>query len=182
MKSLRIAGDELSEVIMHFIRDEYNLEIGEQTAELVKTEIGAVYVHSDPKTISIRGRNILTGLPQEIEVSSDVLRLPLSKQTRPITDAVKSALEEAPPELVADVMSNGIYVAGGGGLIAGLERLIQQETKIECKVADNALTAVVEGSARSLKNFAVSQINWKNYKWISFQTIYGISVFVFPII
>ena len=151
MHSLRIAGDELTETIMHFLREEYNLQVGEQTAETIKTEIGAVYSHANPRTTIVRGRNILTSLPQEIELSSDVLRVPLTRQARPIVEAVKSVLEEAPPELVADVMNQGIVLAGGGGLIAGLDRLIAQESKIETRLADNSLTAVVEGSARVLK-------------------------------
>lgn len=155
MKSLRIAGDELTEAIMHFMRDEYNLQIGEQTAEHIKTEIGAVYTHADPKSLMVRGRNIVSGLPQEVELSSDALRQSLARHVRPVIDSIKSALEEAPAELVSDIMQNGIVVAGGGGLIAGLDRLIRQETKIETRIAENALTAVVEGSARVLDQLSL---------------------------
>jgi rod shape-determining protein MreB len=155
MKSLRIAGDEMSEAVMQFVRDEYNLQIGEQSAEAIKLQIGAVFAHKDPKTMKIQGRNILSSLPQEIELSSDALRSALSRQVRPIVDAVKSVLEEAPPELVADVMKEGIVLAGGGSMIAGLDRLIAQETKIKTTVADNALTAVVEGCARVLNQMSL---------------------------
>lgn len=155
LKSLRIAGDEMSESIMQFMRDEYSLQIGEQTAENLKMGTGAVYVHADPKLAKVRGRNIVTGLPQEIEINSDVLRIPLAKQVRPIVDAVKLTLEEAPAELVSDVMQKGIVVAGGGALIAGLDHLIKQETKIDTIIAENALTSVVEGAARVLSNLPV---------------------------
>ncbi|MCE7936898.1 rod shape-determining protein [Candidatus Saccharibacteria bacterium CPR2] len=155
LKSLRIAGDEMSESIMQFMRDEYNLQIGEQTAENIKMNIGAVYVHADPKTTKVRGRNLVTGLPQEIEINSDALRIPLTKQARPIIDAIKLALEEAPAELVSDIMQKGIVVAGGGALIAGLDHLIKQETKINTIIAENALTSVVEGAARVLRNLSV---------------------------
>ncbi|HEX9679309.1 MAG TPA: rod shape-determining protein [Candidatus Saccharimonadales bacterium] len=146
-RSLRIAGDELSETIMQFMRDEYNLAVGEQTAELTKTEIGAVYIHSDPKKTTVRGRNIITGLPEAVELSSEVLRKPLARQIKPILETVKTVLEEAPPELVADVLVRGIVMTGGGSLIGGIDHLISNETKLETTVADNALTAVVEGAA-----------------------------------
>lgn len=150
MKSLRIAGDELTEAIMHFMREEYNVHIGEQTAERVKMQIGAVYTHSDTKSTHVRGRNMLTGLPQEVVITSDALRSPLARHVRPVVDSIRAALEEAPADIVADIMKSGIYIAGGGGLIAGLDRLVRQETKIETHIAHNALTAVVEGSARVL--------------------------------
>lgn len=145
-KSLRVAGDELTESVMQFMRDEFGIYIGEQTAEKLKTEIGAVYTHADPKRTTVRGRNVVTGLPQQVEISSDVLRIPLSKQTRPIIDAIRSVIEEASPELVADVMVRGIVITGGGALIGGIDHLIKQETKIFTTVPENALTAVVEGA------------------------------------
>lgn len=154
LKSLRIAGDEMTEVVMQFVRDEFGVQIGEQTAERIKTEVGAVYTHKDPKVIKVSGRNVVTGLPQEVEISSDVLRSPLAKQMRPVIDSIKSALEEAPPELLGDIVKNGIVVTGGGGMIAGLDRLIQQETRVDTVIAENALTAVVEGAARALEDLA----------------------------
>ena len=151
-KSLRVAGDEFTEAIINFIREEFGLQIGEQTAERIKTEIGAVYAHSDPKKTTVRGRNVLTGLPQEAEVSSDILRTPLARQAKPIIDAIKATLEEAPPELVADVMIKGIVLTGGGSLIRGIDHLVQGETNIETIVAPNALTAVVEGASTTLQD------------------------------
>ncbi|MDX1765679.1 MAG: rod shape-determining protein [Candidatus Saccharimonadales bacterium] len=150
LKSLRIAGDELTEAVQQYIRDEFGVQIGEQTAENLKTSIGAVYVHADPKTEIVRGRNVISGLPMQIEISSDLLRIPLMKQTRPIIEAVKAALEEAPAELIGDIMQSGIVLTGGGSLIAGMDHLVKQETKIETTIGENALTAVVEGSAMVL--------------------------------
>lgn len=146
-RSLRIAGDELSEAIIQYIRDEFNLAIGEQTAEKLKIEIGAVYRHADHKKMAVRGRNIISGLPQEVVISSDILRIPLTRQVRPIVDSIKTILEEASPELVSDVMVRGIMLTGGGALIGGLSHLIKKETKINTIIADNALTAVVEGAS-----------------------------------
>lgn len=151
-KSLRIAGDELSEAIMHYMRNEYNLQIGESTAERAKIKIGSVYPQKKPKTMTIRGRNLVTGLPQEIVVNSESLRIPLTKQVRSIIDAVKTTLEESPPELVADISKFGIILAGGGALLKGLPELIKQETKVKTRAADNALTAVVQGTGLVLED------------------------------
>lgn len=146
-RSLRVAGDELTETVMQFMRDEYGLAIGEQTAERVKEEIGALYTHADPKSTQVRGRDIVSGLPRAVEVTSDILRIPLARAARPIIDTLKSVLEEASPELVADVSMRGIVLAGGGAMIGGIDHLFQHETKLNTVVADNALTAVVEGAA-----------------------------------
>jgi len=152
LKSLRIAGDELTEAVQQYIRDEFGVQIGEQTAEKLKTSIGAVYVHADPKSEIVRGRNVISGLPMQIEISSDLLRIPLMKQTRPVIEAIKAALEEAPAELIGDIMQSGIVLTGGGSLIAGIDHLVKQETKIDTTIGENALTAVVEGSAKVLDN------------------------------
>lgn len=149
-RSLRVAGDELTETIMQFMRDEYSLAIGEQTAERVKEEIGALFTHADPKSTEVRGRDLVSGLPKTISVSSDILRIPLTRAARPIIDTLKSVLEEASPELVADVSVRGIVLAGGGALIGGIDHLVAHETKLTTVVADNALKAVVEGAAHVL--------------------------------
>ena len=151
-RSLRIAGDELTTAVHHVLRDEYNMLIGERTAEDIKTKIGAVSKTKTGDKMSVRGRNILTGLPHEIKLPSDVLRLPLTKQLRPIIDAIKTLLEEAPPELLSDIMQKGIYVSGGGALLQGIGSLIEQECKIKVVVPKNALTAVVEGAATALSD------------------------------
>ncbi|HIA91531.1 TPA: rod shape-determining protein [Candidatus Saccharibacteria bacterium] len=144
-RSLRIAGDELSEVIMRLVREDFNLHIGETTAERIKIEIGAVHHDQDRKSMEVRGRNILSGLPQSINLSTENVRMALSKEVRPIVEAVRTTLEESPPELVADIYKNGIVLAGGGALLRGLANQIEYETRVKTRAADNALTAVVEG-------------------------------------
>ena len=144
-KSLRIAGDELNEAIIQFLRDEYKLQIGEVTAERIKTTIGTVTEYNKPKKITVRGRNVINGLPHEIEISSVHIQPILRRQVKPIIDAVRTAVEESPPELIADVMERSIVLAGGGALLHGLPELIADETKMKVTVSRSALTAVVEG-------------------------------------
>lgn len=151
-RSLRVAGDELSEAIMQHIRDEFNLAIGESTAERIKLSIGSVYYEDQQQSLTIRGRNILSGLPQEMVITTEHIRMPLMKHARPIVDAVRTTLEEAPPELVADIMERGIVLTGGGALLRGLDKLVTQETRMPVQVADNALTAVVEGAGYILED------------------------------
>jgi len=149
-RSVRVAGDEFSEAIMRLARDEYNLQIGETTAENVKVKVGSVYHEKENRELVIRGRNILSGLPQQITIDSDSVRPILTRQLQPVVDAVRSALEEAPAELVSDIQASGITIAGGGGLIGGLADLIEHETRVKTTVSDIALTAVVQGCAIAL--------------------------------
>lgn len=151
-KSIRIAGDELTDSMMILMRDEYNLQIGERTAEAMKQTIGSVHGKSGDKTMTVRGRNIITGLPQQIDISSENVRQAMSRQVRPIIDTIRSVIDETPPEILSDIMQNGVHVAGGGGLIAGIDSLIQAETKISATVPKNALTAVVEGATIALED------------------------------
>jgi rod shape-determining protein MreB len=151
-RSLRIAGDEFSEHIMQFLRDEFNLAIGESTAELIKMQLGSAYRGKKEGALPVRGRNLVTGLPQEITIGSEHIRPVLVKQVRPIMEMVRQVLEEAPPELVGDIMQSGITLAGGGALLRGLDTLLAQETHIRVKVAPNALSAVVEGAGIILEN------------------------------
>ena len=151
-KSLRIAGDEMTEAVSDFIRDEYNLLIGERTAEQVKIKLGQVGSSKNIKDMKVRGRNILTGLPQEIKITSEAIRKPLGAQIKPIIEAIKSVVEETPPELISDIMDKGVMVTGGGALIDGIDKLIKQEIQMKVVIPDNALTAVVEGAAEALKH------------------------------
>lgn len=152
-RSLRIAGDELSEDIIQFAREEFNLQIGERTAENIKIAIGSAYpMQSGPKEVPMRGRDLVTGLPKQIMVTPDQVRTALQKSVREIVEAVKITIEETPPELVADIMERGIYLAGGGALLKGLDLMLSRETKMPVHVADDPLTAVARGTGLVLED------------------------------
>jgi len=151
-KSLRTAGDKLNEDIIQFAQEEYKLLIGERTAEEIKINIGSAYPLKEKKEMPLRGRNLVTGLPEEILVSDEDIRRALKKSVSQIITAIKTTVEETPPELLADVMERGIYLAGGGSLLRGLDILIAKETKIPTKIVDDPLTAMVRGGGLVLEN------------------------------
>lgn len=161
-KSLRIAGDKLNEDIINFAQEEYKLLIGERTAEDVKIKIGSAYPskgqgssdkkEKKPKEMSLRGRNLVTGLPEEITVFTKDVRKAMEKSVKNIVSEIKLTIEETPPELLADIMSKGIYLAGGGSLLRGLDALITKETKMPTHVIEDPLTAVVRGAGMVLED------------------------------
>jgi rod shape-determining protein MreB len=126
--------------------------LGERTAEEVKIGIGSAYPLKDKKEMPIRGRNLVTGLPEEIMVTDADIRRAIEKSIKQIVDTIKTTVEETPPELLADIMSRGIYLSGGGALLRGLDVLISKETKIPTKIIDDPLTAVVRGAGMVLEN------------------------------
>ena len=156
-KSLRVAGDKLNEDIIHFAQNEYKLLIGERTAEALKIGIGSAYPLKEKRQLPMRGRNLITGLPEEIIVSDDDIRRALEKSVKQIVMEIKTAVEETPPELLADVMASGIHLAGGGSLLRGLDTLIQKETKIPTKVIEDPMTAVARGAGMILED--IDQLN-----------------------
>ncbi len=151
-KSLRVAGDKLNEDIVQFIQDEYKILIGERTAEEIKINIGSAYPLKERKEIPVRGRNLITGLPEEILVNDEEIRKAMEKSINQIISAIKTTIEETPPELLADIMVKGIYLAGGGSLLQGLDTLIQKETKIPTRIIEDPMTAVVRGAGLVLEN------------------------------
>ena len=151
-KSLRIAGDRLDEDIISFTQEEYKILIGKRTAEKVKIAIGSASPLRQKKEMPLRGRNLITGLPEEIVISNEDVRRALEKSVGQIIDAIKVIIEETPPELLADIMSKGICLAGGGSLLRGLDSLITRKTKIATKIIDDPLTAVVRGAGIVLEN------------------------------
>jgi rod shape-determining protein MreB len=151
-KNLRIAGDKLNSDIMYFSQEEYKLLLGERTAEEVKIGIGSAYPLKEKKEMPIRGRNLVTGLPEEIIVTDTDIRRAMEKSVKQIVDTIKTTVEETPPELLADIMSRGIHLSGGGALLRGLDILISKETKIPTKIIDDPLTAVVRGAGMVLEN------------------------------
>ncbi len=151
-KSLRIAGDKLNEDIINFAEKEYKLLIGERTAEDVKIRIGSVCPLEEKMESSIRGRNLVTGLPEEVFVTDKDIREAMEKSVREIVKTIKDTVEETPPELLADIMSRGIYLLGGGSLLRGLDKLIEDEVKIKTQIGDDPLTAVVRGAGYALEH------------------------------
>jgi len=151
-KSLRVAGDRMNEDIIRYIQEEYKILIGERMAERVKIEIGSAYPQREKREIQVRGRNLVTGLPEEITVTDDEIRKALEKTVKTIVDEIKAVLEETPPELIGDIIKNGIYLAGGGSQLRGLAQLIKKETKIKANLIDDPMTAVVRGAGIVLEN------------------------------
>jgi rod shape-determining protein MreB and related proteins len=151
-RSLRVAGDELDEDIMSYIRNKYNLLIGQRMAEHAKMQIGSAYHLPKEKTIRLRGRNLLSGLPEAIEVSSVELREATSNSVQIIVDTIKDALDEAPPEIVADLMDMGICMAGGGSLLQGLDERLTNELNIRAWVAEDPMSCVARGAGIALEN------------------------------
>jgi len=150
-RSLRIAGDKLNEDIIRFAQEEYKLLIGERTAETMKIGIGSAFPLKEKRELPMRGRNLVTGLPEEILISDEDIRRAMEKSVRLIVTEIKTVIEETPPELLADIMANGIYLAGGGALLRGLDALIQKETKILTKIIEDPMTAVVRGAGMVLE-------------------------------
>lgn len=150
-KSLRIAGDELDESIVHYVKKEYNLMIGERTAEEIKMTIGAAYPKPKEETMEIRGRDLISGLPKNITITSTEVADALKEPINSIVDSIKYTLEKTPPELAADIMDRGIMLTGGGALLSGLDRLIKGETGMPVTIAENPLDCVVMGSGKVLE-------------------------------
>ncbi|ABY33370.1 MAG TPA: rod shape-determining protein [Chloroflexus aurantiacus] len=151
--SIRIAGDEIDEAIIQFARREYNLLIGERMAEKAKIAAGSAYPLDEEIKVVLRGRDLLTGLPKAIEVSSVELREGIAGPVNAIVAEVRAALEETPPELVADIMEHGIMLAGGGSLLHGLDKRIAAETKMPVHIAQDPLSCVARGAGKMVEHF-----------------------------
>jgi rod shape-determining protein MreB and related proteins len=156
-RSIRVAGDEMNEDIINYAKQKYNLLIGEQMAERVKIEAGSAYPLDPETTVELRGRNLVSGLPEAIEVSSVEMREALRNSVSTIVDTVRQAIDETPPELIADLMEHGIALAGGGALLKGLAQRLSEETRMRVYVADDSLSCVARGSGMVLENFDVLQ-------------------------
>lgn len=148
--SIKSAGDKFDEAIIRYIRNKYKLMIGEKTAEELKISIGSVYEDDNDSKAVVRGRNMLTGLPDNLSVTSAEIRESLKEPINLIIEGVKGVLEKTPPEIVADIIEQGILMTGGGSLIHGLDKLIQKETGLEVKIAENSVEAVAEGTGMVL--------------------------------
>ncbi|MBE2199434.1 MAG: rod shape-determining protein [Anaerolinea sp.] len=151
-RSIRVAGDEMNEDITNYVRSKYNLLIGERMAERVKIGIGSAFPLPEERTMTIRGRNLINGLPQAVEISSIELREAMSPSINIIVDTVRDTLDDTPPELVADLMEAGICLAGGGAQIQGLAERIEDIVKMRVWVAEDSMTCVARGAGRVLEN------------------------------
>lgn len=150
--SIRIAGDEMDDSIIQYLKRKYNLLIGEKTAEHIKCSIGSAAPFNEESSIQVKGRDLVVGIPKTVEISSKEIQEALSEPVNSIVDAVKLTLERTPPELSADILDRGIIVSGGGALLKGLDLRIRDETNLPVSVADNPLTCVVKGTGMILEN------------------------------
>lgn len=154
-KSIKVGGDKMDESIMQYIKRNYNMLIGERTAEEVKKHLGKEIDNSEMSTMKVKGRDLRSGIPMTIEISSNEVKEALSEPVSEIVDAIKQTLERTPPELSADIVDTGITLAGGGALLGGLDKLISQETGLPVKIADDPLTCVVLGSGKALDELKI---------------------------
>ncbi|AWB10020.1 rod shape-determining protein MreB [Thermodesulfobium acidiphilum] len=151
-KSLRIAGDELDEVIMEYCKKEYNLLIGERTAEDIKINIGSAYPLREEKSMEVRGRDLITGLPKSLNLTSIEIREVIGPIVDQITETIRLTAEQTPPELASDIMERGAMLAGGGALLKGLDKYISEKLKIPVYLAENPLLSVAEGIGKVLED------------------------------
>ncbi len=151
-KSLKIAGDQLNKDIINYVQEKYKLLIGERSAEAAKILVGRAVPLKENSQTQLRGRNLVSGLPEEITITSDDIRLAMEKSLNQIVEQIKNTIEETPPELLADIMADGIYLVGGGSLLKGLDKLISKETGMKVKLVEDPLTAVVRGGGVVIEN------------------------------
>jgi len=151
-KSIKVAGDKFDEAIIKYIKKRHNIVIGERTAEEIKINIGCVYPRTVAEKMSIKGRHLISGLPVEIEITSSEMLEALQDSANQIVEAVHSVLEVTPPELSADISDRGIYITGGGGLIAGLDKLLEERTGIPVMIAEDAVSCVAMGTGKALNH------------------------------
>jgi len=149
--SIKIAGDQFDEAIVKYIRRKHNVLVGERTAEELKISIGCVYPREEEVFAEVKGRDLMTGLPRVFTVSSSEMLEAFEEVTTRIVEAVHSVLERTPPELVADISTNGIIMTGGGSLVWGFDKLLEEKTGIETRIADEAVSCVAYGTGKSLE-------------------------------
>ena len=164
--SVRVAGDKFDEAIISYVKKKYNLLIGERTAENIKITIGSAFPCEEEASMNIKGRNLVDGLPKSIEINSEEVREALADPLASIIDAIRSTLENTPPELSADIIDHGIMLTGGGALLKGLDRLVAQETGMPVHVAESPLDCVVDGTGKRLEGPPISSSNnhYRSYR------------------
>jgi rod shape-determining protein MreB len=156
-QSARVGGDELDDAIVQFVKKEFSLALGERTAEEVKVRLGSAWPRAEELRAEIRGRDLVTGLPRTIVISTEEIREAIEEPVAAICDAVKTTLDKTPPELAADIMERGITLAGGGALLAGIDQRLAEETGMPIQLARDPLFAVASGSGQVLEEFEALQ-------------------------
>jgi rod shape-determining protein MreB len=151
-QSVRVAGDELDDAVLQYVKKEFSLAIGDRTSEEIKIHMGSAWPLDEELTADIRGRDLISGLPRTVPLTTEQVREALSEPVSAIVDAVKTTLDKTPPELAADIMEQGIMITGGGALLAGLDRRLAHETGMPINIAPEPLFSVVIGSGRALEN------------------------------
>ncbi len=154
-KSVRVGGDKMDEAIMQYVKRKYNMLIGESTAEQIKIQIASAHVNTSTGEMEVKGRDLVTGIPQNIVITSEEVQKAIAEQVESIVQAVRIALEQTPPELAADIVDRGIVLTGGGALLRGLDQLLREETSLPITVVDDPLSTVVLGSGKALDNLHV---------------------------
>jgi rod shape-determining protein MreB and related proteins len=154
-KSIRVGGNKMDEMVARYIKNEYNLQIGDRTAEEIKIRVGSAFPLDEELTIEVRGRDLLAGLPKTVTVSSVEVREAIGEAITGIVEKVKAVLLETPPELAADIIESGTYLTGGGALLRGLDRLLELETGLKIHIADDPLSCVALGTGRALEHLKV---------------------------
>jgi rod shape-determining protein MreB len=162
-RAVRVAGNELDEAIIQYIKRKYNLLIGERTAEQVKMELGSAYPLEEPISMEIKGRNLIEGVPRTITITDEEVREALADPIATIVNAVRVALERTPPELSADIAERGIVLTGGGALLKGIDKRLMQETGVPVSLAENPLSSVVLGTGKMLDDInLLDRVSWEN--------------------
>jgi len=154
-KSVRVGGDKMDEAIMQYVKRKYNMLIGESTAEQIKITIASAHHSTSIGEMEVKGRDLVTGIPQNIIITAEEVEKAISEQVESIVQAVRIALEQTPPELAADIVDRGIVLTGGGALLRGLDQLLREETSLPITIVDDPLSAVVLGSGKALDNLDV---------------------------
>ncbi len=154
-KSVRIAGDKMDEEIVQYMKRKYNLLIGERSAEIIKMTIGSAYPDGELRTVDVKGRSLIQGIPTIVEINSEEIREVIREQVNIIIAAIKDVLENAPPELAGDIVERGIVLTGGGALLKNLDLLIKEETNLPVAVADDPLSIVARGAGTALDHLDV---------------------------
>jgi rod shape-determining protein MreB and related proteins len=157
-RSVRVAGNEMDEAVMQYLKRKYNLLVGERTAEQIKMEIGSAYPLEKPLTMEVKGRNLIEGVPRTVTIDDSEIREALSECVATILNACRVALERTPPELSADISDRGIVLTGGGALLKNLDKRIREETGLPVSIADDPLASVVLGTGKMLSDFRLLRL------------------------